>query len=153
MDKKQNRKGVNESMPILTIKAKIHTDPKTEAVLKDAMLCATKVYNGLLWHLRKEYEEKGKVKVSRNKLNLILKELPRVKGYYSMSVQLTRDEVIQAYKSFFELKKKGLTQHHAPGFRRKSDLSPLKYVQSGFKIEGNKFTLCILYTTPSPRDS
>jgi hypothetical protein len=39
---------------IITIKAKIHADSKTEAVLKDAMLCATKVYNGLLWHLRKK---------------------------------------------------------------------------------------------------
>jgi transposase len=60
-----------------------------------------------------------------------------------MSVQLTRDEVIQAYKSFFELRKKGLTQHNTPGFRRKSYLSPLKYVQSGFKIEGNKITLSL----------
>jgi IS605 OrfB family transposase len=58
-----------------------------------------------------------------------------------MSVQLTRDEVIQAYKSFLELGKQGLTQHHAPGFRRKNDLSPLKYVQSGFKVKGNKITL------------
>jgi hypothetical protein len=33
---------------IITIKAKIHADSKTEAVVKDAMLCATKVYNGLI---------------------------------------------------------------------------------------------------------
>jgi len=88
------------------------------------MFCATKVYNGLLWHLRKEYEETGKVDISRKNLNRILKELPRAKGYYSMSVQLTRDEVREAYKSFFALRKKGLTQHHAPGFRRKNQLSP-----------------------------
>jgi transposase len=100
---------------IITNKAKIHADYKTEAVLKDAMLCATKVYNGLLWHLRKEFEEKGKLDVSRKNLNLILKELPRAKGY-SMSVQLTRDEVREAYKSFFALRKKRFTQHHAPGF-------------------------------------
>jgi IS605 OrfB family transposase len=128
---------------ILTIKAKVHASSQTEAILKDAMLCATKVYNGLLWYLRKECEEKGKGNVSRKNLNLILKELPRAKGYYSMSVQLTRDEVIQAYKSFFELRKQGLTQHHAPGFRRKSYLSPLKYVQSGFKVEGSKVTLSL----------
>jgi transposase len=78
---------------IITIKAKIHADSKTEAVLKDAMLCATKVYNGLLWHLRKKFKEKGKVDVSRKNLNLVLKELPRAKWYDSMSVQLTRDEV------------------------------------------------------------
>jgi hypothetical protein len=63
-----------------------------------------------------------------------------------MSVQLTRDEVIQAYKSFPELGKQGLTQHHVPGFRRKNSLSPLQYVQSGFKVKGNKMT-------PIPRTS
>lgn len=130
-------------MPLITLKAQIHADMQTEAVLKDAMLCATKVYNGLLWHLRREYEENGKVNISQNNLNRILKELPRAKGYYSMSVQLTRDEVREAYKSFFTLKKKGLTQHEAPGFRRKGYLSPLKYVQSGFKVEGDKVTLSL----------
>jgi len=39
------------------------------------------------------------------------------------------------------LRKKGFTQHHAPSFRRKSDWSPLKYVQSGFKVEGDRITL------------
>lgn len=130
-------------MPLITLKAKIHADPQTEAVLKDAMFCATKVYNGLLWHLRKEHKETGRVDISRKNLNRILKELPRAKGYYSMSVQLTRDEVREAYKSFFALKKKGLTQHEAPGFRRKGQLSPLKYVQSGFKVEGDKVTLSL----------
>jgi transposase len=128
---------------IWTIKAKIHPNPQTEAVLKDAMLCATKVYNGLLWHLRKEYEETGKTNVYRKNLNRILKELPGTKGCCSMSVQLTRDEVIQAYKSFLGLRKQGFTQHHAPGFRRKNDLSPLKYVQSGFKVKENKITLSL----------
>jgi hypothetical protein len=85
---------------IITIKAKIHADSKTEAVLKDAMLCATKVYNGPIWHLRKEGEEKGKVEVSRKNLNLLLKELPRANGYDSMSVQLTRDEVRKADRDF-----------------------------------------------------
>jgi hypothetical protein len=33
---------------IITIKAKIHADSKTEAVVKDALLCAKKVYNGLI---------------------------------------------------------------------------------------------------------
>ncbi len=130
-------------MPLITLKAQIHVNPQTEAVLKDAMFCATKVYNGLLWHLRKEHKETGKVDISRKNLNRILKELPRAKGYYSMSVQLTRDEVKEAYKSFFALKKKGLTQHKAPGFRRKGYFSPLKYVQSGFKVEGDKVILSL----------
>jgi IS605 OrfB family transposase len=130
-------------VPLITLKAQIYADPQIEAVLKDAMFCATKVYNGLLWHLRKEYKETGRVNISRKNLNRILKELPRAKGYYSMSVQLTRDEVREAYKSFFALKKKGLTQHEAPGFRRKNCLSPLKYVQSGFRVDGDRVTLSL----------
>jgi len=130
-------------VPLITLKAQIYADPQIEAVLKDAMFCATKVYNGLLWHLRKEYKETGRVNISRKNLNRILKELPRAKGCYSMSVQLTRDEVREAYKSFFALKKKGLTQHEAPGFRRKNCLSPLKYVQSGFRVDGDRVTLSL----------
>ncbi|MGI9951295.1 transposase [Moorellaceae bacterium AZ2] len=130
-------------MPLLTLKAQVYADPQTGAVLKDAMLCATKVYNGLLWHLRREYGETGKVDISRKNLNRILKDLPGAKGYYSMSVQLTRDEVRETYRSFFALKKKGLTRHEAPGFRRKSCLSPLKYVQSGFKVDGDRVTLSL----------
>lgn len=59
-------------MPLITIKAQVHADPQTKAVLKDAMFCATKVYNGLLWHLRKEHEETGEVDISRKNLNRIL---------------------------------------------------------------------------------
>jgi len=130
-------------VPLITLKARIHADPQTEAVLRDAMFCATKVYNGLLWHLRREYEETGKVNISRKNLNRILRELPRAKGYYSMSVQLTRDEVREAYKAFFTLQRRGLTQHQAPGFRRRGQLSPIKYVQSGFKVEGDRVTLSL----------
>lgn len=107
------------------------------------MFCATKVYNGLLWQLRKEGEEKGKINIGRKNLNRILKALPRAKAYYSMSAQLTRDEVIQAWRSFFALRRKGLTQHNAPGFRRKGYLSPLKYVQSGFQLEGDRVTVSL----------
>ncbi|KYO67340.1 RNA-guided endonuclease InsQ/TnpB family protein [Thermovenabulum gondwanense] len=60
-----------------------------------------------------------------------------------MSVQLTRDEVREAFKSFFSLKKVGVTKHNAPGFRSKNQLSPIKYVQSGYIIEGNKVTISL----------
>jgi len=106
-------------MPLLTLKAQIHATPEVEAVLKEAMRSATKVYNGLLWHLREAYKGTGKVDLSRKNLNRILKELPRAKDYYSMSVQLTREEVREAYKAFFALRKEGKTNHQAPGFRRK----------------------------------
>ncbi len=130
-------------MPMLTIKALIHADPETKAVLRDAMFCATKVYNGLLWHLRRKQEEAGKARINRSNLNRILAALPRAKGYYSMSAQLTRDEVIQAWRSFFALRRNGRTERNAPGFRPNAMLSPLKYVQSGFKAEGNRLTLSL----------
>ena len=139
-------------MPLLTLKAQIHATPEVEAVLatpeveavlKEAMRSATKVYNGLLWHLREAYKGTGKVDLSRKNLNRILKELPRAKDYHSMSVHLTREEVREAYKSFFALRKEGKTNHQAPGFRRKGYLSPLRYVQSGFKVEGNRVTISL----------
>jgi IS605 OrfB family transposase len=130
-------------MPLLTLKAQVHATPEVEALLKEAMRSATKVYNGLLWHLREEYKRAGRVDLSRKNLNRILKELPRAKDYHSMSVQLTREEVREAYKSFFALRKEGKTKHQAPGFRRKGYLSPLRYVQSGFKVEGSKVTVSL----------
>lgn len=130
-------------MPLLTIKAQIHADPETEQVLRDAMFCATKVYNGLMWHLRRQQEETGRVDVRRSHLNHILAMLPRAKGYYSLSAQLTRDEVRQAWRSFFALRRNGHPEHHAPGFRPKAMLSSLKYVQSGFKADGDRITLSL----------
>ncbi len=130
-------------MPLLTLKAQIHATPEVEVILKEAMRSATKVYNGLLWHLREEYKRAGRVNISRKNLNRILKELPRAKDYHSMSVQLTREEVREAYKSFFALRREGKTAHQAPGFRRKGYLSPLRYVQSGFKVEGNRVTISL----------
>ncbi|MGC8903659.1 RNA-guided endonuclease InsQ/TnpB family protein [Thermus sp.] len=130
-------------MPLLTLKAQIHAAPEVEALLKEAMRSATKVYNGLLWHLREAYQKTGRVDLSRKGLNRILKGLPRAKDYYSMSVQLTREEVREAYKAFFALKRQGKTRHQAPGFRRKGYLSPLRYVQSGFKVEGDRVTVSL----------
>lgn len=130
-------------MLLLTLKAQIHAAPEEEAVLREAMRSATKVYNGLLWHLREAHKKTGKVDLSRKNLNRILKGLPRAKDYYSMSVQLTREEVREAYKSFFALRKEGKTKHQAPGFRRREYLSPLRYVQSGFKVEGDRVTVSL----------
>jgi putative transposase len=130
-------------MPLLTLRAQIHATPEVEAVLKEAMRSATKVYNGLLWHLREAYKGTVKVDLSRKNLNRILKELPRAKDYYSMSVQLTREEVREAYKAFFALRREGKTNHQAPGFRRKGYLSPLRYVQSGYKVEGDRVTVSL----------
>jgi hypothetical protein len=47
-------------MPILTIIAKVKTSTETKDIILGAMLGATKVYNGLLWNLRTEFEQTAK---------------------------------------------------------------------------------------------
>jgi len=132
-----------KKIPLRVITAKIVLADESEKLLRSAMLSATKVYNGLLWNLRQEYETTGKSRVSRQNLNGILKTLPRTKEYYSLAVQSTRDEIISAYRSFFALRKSGHREHHSPGFRRKSSLSPLKYLQSGFSIKDGNLILSL----------
>lgn len=129
-------------MTIITLVAKITADSTAKAILLDAMSSATKVYNGLIWNLRKQYEESGKSPISKQNLNKLMKLLPRRKEYYSLSAQGTRDEVIGAYKSFFELRKNGDEKARPPSFRRKTAYSNLRYYEGyGFKVEGYKLIL------------
>ena len=130
-------------MPTLTIKAKIVADKETEEIIKKAMYSATKVYNGLMWNLREEFCQTGKTRISRQHLNYLLHQLPRAKDYYSQSVQSTRDEVRGAFKSFFARRRKGRTEVRMPGFRRRGYLSPLRYGQSGYSMEGNLVSISL----------
>jgi len=122
----------------LTLKAKIICDSASEEVLKDVLYSATKIYNGLLYHLRQEYESTGRVNLKDSNLNRILKTLPRRKHMYSQSAQQVFRELRWAFKSFFALKRNGKTKASAPGFRKKSRLSPVRYVQSGFSVYRKK---------------
>jgi IS605 OrfB family transposase len=131
-------------MSYLTLVAKVEAEPAAREVLLDAMLCGTKVYNGLIYELRQEYERTGKSKVSKQNLNQILKTLPRAKAYYSLSVQATRDEVIGAYKSYFALKKGGHADARPPGFRPKTSYSGLRYYDGyGIVLDGDQLTLSL----------
>ena len=129
-------------MSYLTIVAKVEVEEAEKAGLLDAMLCATKVSNGSIWELRQAYEPTGKSRVSPQNLNRILKELPRAKGYYSQSVQATRDDMIGAYRSYFALRRNGNQEARQPGFRRKTRYSGLRYLDGyGFKLEGDGLRL------------
>ena len=98
-------------MPLLTIVAHVETDSCTKKLVKGTMWYATKVYNGLIWHIRERLSA-----ASRKDLNRVIKLLPARQAYYSHSVQATRDEVIQAHKSFIALKAKGRTSITYPAF-------------------------------------
>jgi len=135
----------------LTLKAKIVCSENTEAILRDCLYSSTKLYNGLIYHLRKEYEINGKVNLSDSHLNALTKTLPRSKNLFSQSVQQVWKEVRWAYRSFFALKKNGKTKIRPPGFRKRTTLSPIRYVQHGFRIfrkNGSTYlTLQITYDT------
>jgi putative transposase len=131
-------------MPILTIIAKVETSNETKNIILGTMLSATKVYNGLLWNLRAEFEKTSKTTLTQKNLNKLLKSLPRAKDYYSQSVQAIRDEVLQADSSFFALRRKGLTQPHRPGFRPKTQYSTLRYFEGfGFSLSGNELKVSL----------
>ena len=131
-------------MSYLTLVAKVEAGQAEERVLLDAMYCATKVWNGLIWHLRQEYEQTGKTNLSLKHLERLIDDLPRAKGYFSLSVQATRNEVRWAYKSFFSLRKAGYVRASMPGYRRKNSYSGLRYFDGyGFKIEGDRLTISL----------
>ena len=113
-------------MPYLTHKARLCGAPERFAILRDAMLSATKVYNGLIFHLRQEYEQQGKVCYSASYLNRIARGLPRHKELYSDVVDTTRQAVGWALGSFFQKHKRD-KKARPPGFRKKTRLSPLRY--------------------------
>jgi transposase len=87
-------------MTMITVVAKIIPDEQAEAILLDAMRSATKVYNGLIWQLREQYEQNGKAPISRTNLNRLMTLLPRAKESYSPSAQATRDEVIEVSEAY-----------------------------------------------------
>jgi IS605 OrfB family transposase len=121
-------------MTLITLVSRITADERNEEILLDAMRSATKVYNGLIWQLREQYEQTGKAPINRKNLNQLMKTLPRAQEYYSQSAQATRDEVIEAYKSFFALRKTDETAR-PPGFRRKARYSALRYYEGyGFSL-------------------
>lgn len=70
-------------------------------ILRDVMFSATKVYNGLVWNLREEYEQNSKVSYSASHLNEIARSLSRHKELYSDVVDTTRMEVGWSFQSFF----------------------------------------------------
>ena len=131
-------------MRTITIVSKVIATPEVEALIKDAMRSATKVWNGLIWNLRAQYEQEGRAAISRKNLNKIMKDLPRRKEYYSLSAQGTRDEVIWAYRSYFELHRNGDKTARPPGFRKKAYLSNLRYYDGyGYKMNADKLKLSL----------
>jgi len=140
----------------LTYKAKITTDKKTEAILENLCFSATKLYNTVNYYLRNEWKqsraeyemnltqyrnwehhfgyeslpyEKPKIPLNRVELQRMFKNNHWAKNMHSQSAQFIVGEVINGYKSWFALRKKDNSNANPPGFRRKTNLSPVTFVQ------------------------
>ena len=104
--------------------------PAVKDVTLDMMFCATKVFNGLLFHAEKK-QKRYKWKVPPNDLhflNQVLHRLPRKRGLHSLVAQGVRDEVHEAIASHIALLHNGRTQHNSPKGRKKGSYSNLTYV-------------------------
>jgi IS605 OrfB family transposase len=114
-----------------------------EAAL-DMMACATKLYNGLLWHCEKK-QRRYKWKTPPNDLpflNQVLHKLPRKRALHSLVAQGVRDDVHEAIASHVSLIANGRTEHNAPKAKRKDQLTPLTwYMGNGCRLNGNVLTL------------
>ena len=160
----------------LTYKAKITTDKRTEEILNNLCFCATKLYNTVNYYLRAEWEmsratyemnltqyknyehhfgyaslpyEKPKIPLNRVQLQRMFKDNHWASSLHSQSAQFIVGEVINSYKSWFALRKNGDSQAKPPGFRPKTSLSPVTFVQSSPTIEsknGNTYVRLSLGT-------
>ena len=156
----------------LTFKAKISTDKETEAILNNLCFSATKLYNTVNYYLRSEWEasraeyqmnltqyrnyehhfgydllpyEKPKIPLNRIELQSMFKDNHWAKNMHSQSAQFIVGEVINGYKSWFALRKNGHRDANPPKFRRKTNLSPVTFVQGAptlFTKNGNTY-LCL----------
>jgi len=153
----------------LTYKAKITTDKRTEQILNNLCFSATKLYNTINYYLRDEWKqsraeyemnrkqyknyehhfgydllpyEKPKIPLNRIKLQSMFKDNHWASSLHSQSAQFIVGEVINAYKSWFALRKNGNSQANPPGFRPKTSLSPVTFVQDApalFSKKGNTY--------------
>jgi len=151
----------------LTFKAKITTDNRTKAILNNLCFSATKLYNTINYYLRNEwaasiseykmnctqyknYEHHfgydclpyGKPKVPLYGVKSMFKDNHWAKNMYSQSAQAVVEEVINAYKSWFALRRNGHKDANPPKFRPKTNLSPVTFKESSIKLSTkNKHSL------------
>jgi len=145
----------------LTFKAKITTDKSTETILNNLCFSATKLYNTVNYHLRSEWQqsraeyemnrtqyknyehhfgydclpyEKSKIPLNRTELQSRFKDNHWAKNLHSQSAQFIVYEVINAYRSWFALRKNGHKDANPPRFRPKTNLSPVTFLQSSVEI-------------------
>ena len=134
----------------LTLKAKITTDKKTEAILNNLCFSTTKLYNTINWHLRNEWQYNRtlcdycdtigypyngvKIPLNRTQLQTRFKDNHWAKNLHSQSAQFIVYEVINAYKAWFALRKNGHKDAKPPGFRPKTSLSPVTFLQKSVEI-------------------
>jgi putative transposase len=77
----------------------------------------------------------------QNALPQLKKRYPEYRWVYSKVLQMVLRTLDADFKSFFALRKKDDKTARPPKFKRKRVFYPLKYNQSGFKLEGENLSL------------
>ena len=175
----------------LTFKAKIITDKETEAILNNICFSATKLYNTVNYYLRSEWNasraeyemnltqyrnyehhfgydllpyEKPKIPLNRTELQSRFKDNHWAKNLHSQSAQFVVYEVINAYKSWFALRKSGRFRRNVdntangdqdanpPKFRPKTSLSPVTFLQEAPTISSKNGSTHLRLSLGSKRE-
>jgi len=98
--------------------------------------------------------EKPKIPLNRVELQRMFKDNHWALNIHSQSAQFIVGEVINGYKSWFALRKNGDSHANPPGFRRKTSLSPVTFVQEAptiFSKKGNTYLRLSLGTKRTDR--
>ena len=143
----------------LTFKAKITTDKSTEAILNNLCFSATKLYNTVNYHLRSEWQQSRaeyemnrtqykqyehhfgydclpyeKPKIPLYGIKSIFKDNHWATNMCAQSAQAVIEEVTDAYKSWFSLRRNGRQDANPPGFRPKTSLSTVTFKKEAITI-------------------
>jgi len=113
------------------LKASIICDKEIRTILSECMNTATRIYNKLVYRLRREYENrKGEVDLSYKHLSAIIRTISGSKNIYAQSVENICKEVV---RDFYSVSRKR-DKDQLPGYRMKTTLSPIRYRKYGFKF-------------------
>ncbi|MFX1286818.1 MAG: RNA-guided endonuclease InsQ/TnpB family protein [Promethearchaeota archaeon] len=137
-------------MVTLTWKFTVIPTYKQEEVLRELSETCRLLYNHALAERKYLYDTHNHCVTYREQQNALpqLKKLfPRYNQVYSKVLQMTLKKLDAAYKSFFELLKRGDHTAHPPTFRGKDYFFTLCYNQSGFTI--TKKTIRFSHKHPS----
>jgi len=134
---------IRMSTQTLTYVCKIKNHDQVVGALNQMGLACSKVWNVVLYHTRRVWEETGKIP-SAYDTQKVVQEHYWYKQLPTHTAQAVTQELWQAYKSWFSHRRNGDGQARPPNYRKRSGKVPLStfiFKCSGFKLEGTALRL------------